>query len=204
MSKLPLLVERSVREARVARGRLVAEFEHKQRTNPVAPTCLKGCHHCCFYPVLLTVLEGIDIFRWLSNEHLWSHDLKQAFLENTKRTWGQSIEVWTLSMIPCPLLKDGLCLAYRRRPFICRITLSRSDPHYCHPHRIDAETRIEPRKEWLGRLEREDTGLLRRHKLNHVYVPLAAAVLYGEKVSKEHLELADVDLHLLADFIKDG
>jgi Fe-S-cluster containining protein len=205
MKKLPLLVERSVRESRIARSRFASDFEHEQRRSTAPPTCLKGCNHCCYYPVLLTVLEGIDLFRWLAKEHLWSHDLKQAFLENTKKTWGQSIEVWTLTMIPCPLLKDGLCTAYKKRPFVCRITLSKGDPHYCHPHRInDVDTQLVSRKEWLERLERVDTELLRRHKLAHVYIPLSTAVLYGEKVSKESVELADIDLHLWADFLKDG
>lgn len=205
MSKLPLKVERSVREAHIARAQLADKFQHEQRVSPGPSTCLRGCHHCCHYPVLVTVLEGIDLFRWLRAEHLWSHGLQQAFSEHVRKTWGQSVEVWTLGMIPCPLLADGECLAYKRRPFVCRITVSKGDPHFCHPHRISAvNTQIVPRKKWLEQLEVAEARILRRHKLTHVYVPLSAAVLYGEKVCKGGIELADVDVHLWADFIKDG
>jgi len=205
MSKLPLRVERSVRESRLARLRLADDFERDQRQQKAGSTCAKGCHHCCYYPIMMTVLEGIDIHRWLVKNHLWSHDLQQAFAATAKQTWGQSIEVWTLGMIPCPLLKDGLCVAYKKRPFVCRLTVSRGDPHYCHPHRInDADTQLSPRKPWMEKLEVVERGLLRQHKLAHIYLPLAAAVLYGERVSKEEIDLSEVDLRLWLDYLKDG
>lgn len=204
MKKLAPDIERSIREARMGRLRLAMDFEHEQQAKGI-PTCRKGCHHCCYHPVQMSVLEGIGLYRWLAENLLWSHDLQEAFHDVARQTWGQSIEVWTLSMIACPLLtKDGLCMAHKRAPFICRITVSTGDPYYCHPHRIDERLGIIPRKAWLERLENMEGDLLRRHKLSYVYMPLAVAVLYGEKVSKENIELGDVDVQLLFDFLKGG
>jgi hypothetical protein len=204
MKKLSLLVERSVREARITRLRLADEFERSLRSSfGAAPvTCLKGCDHCCYHPLSISVLEGIEIYRYMVKNHLWGHDRQQAFREHAEKTWGQTVGVWLFSQIPCPLLKDHRCALYKKRPLVCRITVSRGDPTDCHPHRFSENTRIVPRKPWLDRLEQADKGLLRQHKLSVIYLPLSSAVLYGEKVCKGELELADLEAHLMIDFMK--
>jgi hypothetical protein len=204
MKKLAPDIERSIREARLGRLQLAMAFEHEGQTKRPIPTCRKGCHHCCYHPVQMSVLEGIGLYRWLVDNMLWSHDRQEAFKNVAKQTWGQSLDVWTLSMIQCPLLVDDLCVAYKRRPFVCRITISTGDPHYCHPHRINENLAIVPRKEWMERLEAMEATFLRRHKLSYVYIPLAVAVLYGEKVSKENIDLREVDMNLLFDSMRGG
>jgi hypothetical protein len=53
-------------------------------------------------------------------------------------------------------------------------------------------------------LERIESLILRQHKLSHVYLTLSSAVLYGEKICKDSIELKEVDFYLLADFVKGG
>ena len=204
MKKLPPVVERSVRESWIARLQLTDEFERKLLASTGAPvTCRKGCSHCCHYPVMLTVLEGIDLFWWLTKNHLWGHDLQQAFQRHAGITMGQGFQVWMLSMPACPLLDDKkLCIAFKRRPLVCRITVSRGDPHYCHPHRLGEGTQLEPRAPWLERHRHAEKVVLRQHKLAHIYLPLSVATLYGEKVCKESLDITDFDMQVLADFVK--
>lgn len=204
MRILPKLVERTLREARSVRSQILDLFERDQIGQEGAVTCLKGCHHCCYHPVLLSILEGIELYRYLEDNGLWGSTLKRAFHRAQDLTFDRSMEVWLLSMVPCPLLDDGgLCRAYDARPFFCRITASRGDPHYCHPHRINKrDTAFVPRAEYIERLNTLETRLLKQHRLPMDRLPLAAAVLLAERVCKEDIELIDASTEVVLDWIR--
>jgi Fe-S-cluster containining protein len=191
---LPILVERSVGESKALVQQFSENYDQQLRANLSQVSCTKGCHNCCYHPITISLLEGLTLYRGLADRHLWTTSLKDLFKATAERTNGLSFEVWLLSMIACPLLgKDGLCGAYEARPFACRITYSVGDPALCHPHEIGEHTRILPKREALERLAAAETPLLKRHQLPHLRMPLAVAVLYGERIAKGELDLEDTE-----------
>jgi len=169
----------------------------------VAVTCQKGCNHCCHYPVLVSILEGVSLFRWIADQGLWRKDLKDKLQEAHRKVWGLSPSVWMLSMTPCPLLtKEGLCGAYEARPFVCRTTLSIGDPHYCHPHRFAEGAGIVSRNAVDVELQEVENRLLKSAKLTLLRVPLSTAVLMGEKLCKEGLEPEEISEQLFEDWAR--
>jgi Fe-S-cluster containining protein len=186
---LPVLVERSISEA--AAGRRLVAFDFEKRARQMGEiTCRKGCSHCCYHPLMISVLEGIELYRGLVAQGVWSK-LRPAIVEHQDATWGLSLEVWLLSMRPCPLLKDDLCSAYDVRPMSCRITVSVGDPHLCHPHRLDGGSGILPKKGSFEATRKFEDGLLRMHGLKSSLIPMSAAVLLGEQIDKGELELGE-------------
>lgn len=203
---LPIRVERTVRDAHIARTELATQCERELRSmEDAALTCEKGCHHCCHHPIIISLLEGITIFRWLAENELWTKALRTRFEGVSQQTLGLPIVVWLLSMIPCPLLSDkGLCQAYDARPFICRVTVSVRDPYFCHPHRLSEDTGLVPRSMAIDRLEAAEKPLRKRHAAGGLMLPFAQAVLYGEKICTGDLEFEDVALKLWAELRDDG
>lgn len=154
--------------------------------------CKKGCHHCCYHPVVITLLEGLSLYYWLKDNHLWTTSLRDKLIEHSTKTWHLSFEVWFMSLIRCPLLSDdGLCTAYESRPFPCRVVYSTGDPHYCHPHRMGDDTQILSRRELFETLAVTETEILRRHRLPHFRLPLATSLLYAERIATGELLLED-------------
>lgn len=198
MSKrLPILVEQSIQEGAVARMELAQGFVQKAYAEPGEISCRKGCDNCCYHPVLLSVLEGISLFRWLQDHGMWTRALRSKLEEDRARTWGLSIEVWALSAQPCPFLETGKCSIYDGRPMTCRITLSKGDPHACHPHRMSQGAGLLPKRTTLEEASIREAALLKRHGLKFIRVPLASAILLGEKIVKGEVELEDSYIALL-------
>lgn len=198
--RLPVLVEDSIREASVARLHAAFAYEQKARTDATI-TCRKGCSNCCYHPVLISVLEGIEIYRSLVAKGKWPQ-LREAFLEHQDATWGLSLEVWLLSMRPCPLLKENQCSAYESRPLSCRVTLSQADPYYCHPHQLDGGSGMLSKKDVLEATASIEAELLRKHSLRFGRLPLSAAVLLAERIEKGELLLEESLTYLAEQTIK--
>lgn len=190
--KLPVLVEHSVQGATSARVDVADEFERKVRAQGTV-SCSKGCNHCCYHPVLISILEGISIFRWLDERRLWTKALQAKFSEAQSKTWGLSLDVWLLAMIPCPLLtSEGTCGAYEARPLSCRATFSVGDPYYCHPHRVSEAGGIPSRRGVFLSAGRSEATYLKPHGLKYMRFPLAAAMLIAEKVVRGDIDLGDL------------
>ena len=201
MRRLPLLVERSVGELQAERLRISSDFERQVRNAGVS--CLQGCSACCYYPISISVLEGLLIYRWLAEQHLWTLKLKKKFEEASEKTRNQALEVWMLSKIPCPLLVDDRCSAYEARPVLCRTMFSRGDPYYCDPHRLGSgQAGVVPRVAPLDDLLATETRLLKRHRMDLIYLPLSFAVLVGERISKGEIELEEVGRQLILDYVR--
>lgn len=205
--RLPITVERSVREAESNRRLLADEFESKTRAMLVdvnqGITCQKRCNHCCRYPVLVSLLEGVTLFRWLAEHGLWLRTLKERLEKHHRATWGLSPSVWMLSQIPCPLLDQDLCTAYEIRPFVCRTLLSTLDSHYCHPHRfIEGKAGIIDRRGIESRFQEMENRLLKASKMVLLRAPVSTAILCGEKLCKEGLAVEDVSEGLFEDWAR--
>lgn len=193
-----MVAERCVQDSKAARVELENVFERELRVRRDTLTCSKGCHHCCYNPLLLSILEGISIYRWLAENRMWSHTLKAKFEAHNEAVLALTPEVWVLSQIPCPLLDvdKGLCVAYESRPLACRVTASTGDPHFCHPHRIIEAKGIVPRRGVLAQLAAKEATILRRLRTAHAPMPLSTAVLFGEKVTKGDISIEDYPLRV--------
>ena len=208
MIKLPKALRATLSEAKVEQIEIERKFRLKVQNSQLetkkAVTCSKGCSHCCHYPVHISLLEGIQLYSWLRGQGLWTRSLREKFQEVSTKTWNLPLEVWFLSMIPCPLLKDNLCTAYAGRPLVCRLTKSMGDPYYCHPHRMGESTDFIDRRQEMNEHTRSHMTKLKTHQQRSGLLPLATAVLYGEKVCNGELEISEVDQALLEEHREKG
>jgi Fe-S-cluster containining protein len=104
-------------------------------------------------------------------------------------------------MIACPLLKNDLCIAYEGRPFVCRTTYSSGVPDQCHPHRFNAANMV-PRSKELHKFQDLEKTIVGKFKLKSGVVPLALALLLGERISKNELELDKGDSAILKEYLE--
>lgn len=201
---LPLLVESSIKSVQDLQSRIGSKFEGEVRTSKTV-TCSKGCASCCYHPVMISLFEGILIYRWLSAHQLWTFSLKEKLRAVSDQQYGASYEVWLMSLIPCPLLNEkNECTAHKARPLVCRTFFATSDPYYCHPHRLGDETRILPREIPIGEFHSAEEGFLRKHGLQFLKMPIGAAILLGEEVSEGKLPLENVDQVLYETYVTKG
>jgi len=201
--RLPLLADRSIQEAHAEKLRIAAEFERGVLSEGKV-SCHAGCSNCCYYPLTISILEGINIYQWLAKNHLWTPKLKASFQEAKDKTWDLAPEIWLLSMIPCPLLDEqNRCSAYEVRPLLCRTVYSRGDPYYCHPHRLGSSlTGILSRILEVDELHLQEAKILKRHRLKPLQVSLAAAVLLGERIVKKEVDLEETNSTLLQEYVQ--
>ena len=203
--RLPLAVENAVGQTEVLRHSLSEDFHRRvQDEVPKAGfrvTCSTGCSSCCYHPITISILEGILIYRWLLNHGKWTLALRTKLKETSDQQFGSSYEVWLLALIPCPLLDEkGKCGAYPSRPLICRAYFSLSDPYYCHPHRLGAETHIIPRDPVVEPFHAKQEQLLHKERLQMTAVPIGTALLLAERVCNGSIELSEVDNLLLKEY----
>lgn len=193
MIRLPILTERTLAEAKAFRSE-AADSYHTQvqaRLDGATITCRKGCSNCCYHPVLLSILEGVTLFQWLQARGLWSSSLRDKLRSVGDQTKFLAFEVWSYSLIPCPLLdtQTQLCKAYEGRPFACRITYSIGPAENCHPHSLGPG--ILSKKDLFEGLSVTEKALLSKHHLMNSRLPLAVALLYGEQIAKGEVDLED-------------
>lgn len=204
--RLPLAIESSLGRIEVLRGDLAASFESRARAEVskrgFSITCTSGCAWCCHHPVVISVLEGILIYRWLVKQGKWTLVLKDTLKSSADQQFGIDPSVWMMALIPCPLLDEkNHCSVYPTRPLICRAYLAISDPHNCHPHRISKEdTHILPRDSVVDPFHSKQEEMLRRHKLQLITIPIGAALLMAERVCTENLDLSMIDSLLLKEY----
>lgn len=202
-TRLPLVVEQGLRQARQERESVLMDFErdlNQQRAaREITTTCTRGCHHCCYFPMTCSLLEGVELYRYLALHGQWSTLLRDRCEEHAAKVWALAHPVWLLSRVPCPLLRNGTCLGHGGRPSDCRTLYSRGDPHYCHPHRLTAETPFVDRKLVQARCVEIDDRVLTKHRIVYVPLPISKALLLGEQLDKGEIELEEVGARLYAD-----
>jgi Putative zinc- or iron-chelating domain len=199
---LPTRFELTLGQFKASRIRISSNYERSVvAERPVS--CHKGCHHCCRYPVLTSILEALTVYRGIVQKRLWTSILKARFEETSDRVRGLSVEVWILSQIACPLLDEatGTCLAYDSRPFSCRTVYSRSDPHLCDPSHSGGLPPVLPRKEAIMEIGKVEATLMRKHRLGRIVLPLPVAVLLAERLDKGEVDFAACGVLVWKDYI---
>jgi Fe-S-cluster containining protein len=196
--KLPLIVDRVVSDIHAIRLEASAQFEQKVRSAVheagIALTCRKGCSNCCHHPFLISIVEGLLVYRWLAKGGKWTPSLRKRLEETRDRTMGLTYEVWMLGNIPCPLLsEENLCSAYEARPLNCRMTYAVTEASLCHPHRIGADTRVVPRSEAVEDFNTNERQTLRRQGFRSLYVPISEAILLGSRIANGQITLEEVE-----------
>ncbi len=209
MRRLPVVLENVVAQVSTLKAILEQDFRTKlclllSEGHQEEVSCRKGCHHCCFYPVTIGLLEGIRLFLWLEDQGLWTQALKEKFKRSSDQTWNLALEVWFLSRLPCPLLDDTRCLAYEARPLVCRLTYSVANPDSCHSHRLGQPTGFIERRSEIEQFAQEQANLSRKHHHRMGLLSMATAVLYAERVCKGELDLSEVDQTLLREHQEKG
>lgn len=112
----------------------------KAKADPNAdfnPPCKEGCFFCCFEAAFACEQEIDYILDGMTPTKI--EELKPkliAWLERAKPVLGHAHSdrigiAWRLANIPCPLLKDGKCSVYERRPIGCRTFFARSHAENC-------------------------------------------------------------------------
>lgn len=195
---LPLLVNRSISEAHAARLLEACQFEAKVLSTGQV-SCHPGCANCCHYPLTVSILEGISIYQWLADHHLWTPKLKEKLQTHKGITWNLAPEVWLLSVIPCPFLNEvNRCSIYDSRPFLCQTLFSKGDPYYCHPHRLGVnQAGIINRSDAAEALWKAEKTTLKRHALRAISIPLSTALLLGERIIKGEIEIEETNTTLM-------
>lgn len=105
--------------------RSFSEFATQQNQNI---DCKKGCEWCCHQPVFALDYE-LDYLNAFINSKF--PEAKLNIINErakSKRKKLESLEGEALlnSKFPCPLLEEGVCIAYEARPIACRIYLSKN------------------------------------------------------------------------------
>ncbi|HEU4730877.1 MAG TPA: YkgJ family cysteine cluster protein [Kofleriaceae bacterium] len=140
------LVRERIRVARAAMEACDAAIDlelGELATRGIAPTCSKGCAHCCRQEILVTRAEAETVVDWISatwapaeidelRQRLrawlaWLRDVAPGLIAG-----GQTREVALYEHGPqCVALRDSACSIYPVRPMMCRIHHVRSSPDAC-------------------------------------------------------------------------
>lgn len=158
-------------------------------------TCRKGCFACCHEPMWATALEARYIVEGLSVVDLPQvTNRTEAWLAKARASGLLSVPFdslsthqWLPHQIACPLLQDGLCLAYERRPAGCRTYLSVAPPECCQPERrreamIVQSAAFYPAMASLLVLALDDT-------MRHLGAHLARILLPGQAVEDQGISV---------------
>lgn len=88
--------------------------------------CKKGCAWCCYQPVYALTHEIIYLKEYIKNNfsELVAIDIYRSAREKDHMIGNLKENELLNSKHPCPLLKNGACIAYEIRPMACRIYLS--------------------------------------------------------------------------------
>ena len=109
----------------------------------VVPSCKLGCSHCCRFHILTNIAEAHALTQYIKRE------LPAETIDGLRRR-TQRWHEWDSSRLGrypsadideqadfsnydpcCPLLVDGVCIAYPVRPVVCRTHFVRSHPLSC-------------------------------------------------------------------------
>lgn len=202
MRRLPVVAERAIAEVKALQIEADQRYHRSMVTGDVRTSCRKGCAHCCYHPFLISIAEGVLLYRWLVETGQWTSDLRRRVEEVRSRVLGLAFDVWLLSETPCPLLKDNLCLAYEGRPLRCRTMYSVGLPEMCRPAELGVVTALLPNADFLIGFGLRTQAVLQKAGVPEGrLMPLAEALLLGEGIDNGKLELSESDAQHLRDLI---
>jgi Fe-S-cluster containining protein len=105
--------------------------------------CKKGCYLCCCQAVLALPYEVLFLFHYI-RKNLTEKErqlIKDKTIRKNEVTRGMKAMEFLHYKSPCPLLNNGVCMAYKARPMACRTYIS-SDKRGCadeynNPSKVD-------------------------------------------------------------------
>ena len=107
-----------------------SEISTLQRSAP-SPSCTKGCHHCCHGLIPVTIPELLELAQEVES---WEPAAQVALSIRCDSYAKKSLAYWRYDLHqfsePCPLLVEGECSVYEKRPLFCR-GRSSYDPAEC-------------------------------------------------------------------------
>ena len=170
--------ERAAEIARDAARLLDRVLRPLDQAHPTA--CRAGCSWCCHVRVACTPPEAIAVAAFVQSglEKRVRRPLLASLRASCDQTRGLDSKAWAGQRLPCPFLRDGLCLVHSVRPLACRGWHS-FDVRQCIRHYEDPASTIEASGERLtvrGIASRALGDGLRRAELNAESVDLASAV----------------------------
>lgn len=203
MKRLPVITERALGDVKALQIQTDHAYEMRMRQQGVSPTCKKGCDSCCHHPFLITIAEGVLLYRWLQANHKWTPAFRRHVEETRDKVLGLSFEIWLLSKVPCPLLLGhGQCSAYEARPLRCRVTFSSGDPAQCRPNELGPRTPLVPNADTVIEFTRSSVAALKKAGISDGYLmPVAEALLLGEAVDTGKLDIKHVDVQHMKDLL---
>ena len=200
--RLPLLTEKSLCGVRGAQIALHQELLEDLERQYVEPCCRRGCSHCCYHPVAISILEGAILYQELREEGLWTLALERQVEKVAKLVTGMPVETWLLAEIACPLLtEDGDCRAYKARPLVCRTTYSLNRPELCQPRQFGSNTPLVPRLDKLQKLQDLEKRVF-RGKGHYRVLPLPLALLLGAGVISGEIDLEASDEAVVSKYLE--
>jgi len=200
--RLPLLAERALADTKATQMQAASEYEHELRGDSTI-SCRTGCANCCHHPFLVTVLEGLLLYRFLASHGKWTPSLRKQVHEARDKTLGLAFEVWLLSNIPCPLLDTRMkCTAYEARPVHCRTTFSVGDPELCHPHKLGTNTPLADNTSVIVGFNIRVQELLKKLGSHGRLMPLSEALLLAEAIDNDTLSIEASDIQYIHDLLR--
>ncbi len=109
----------------------------------IIPTCKLGCCHCCRFHILTNIAEAYTLAQYVKRE-LSADQIKDLRIRTQQwHEWDNSRpgrypsaniggQTDLSNYVPCcPLLVNGMCIAYPVRPVVCRTHFVCSHPLFC-------------------------------------------------------------------------
>lgn len=122
----------------------VRELRRLALEEGLAPSCRRGCDHCCGQHILTSIAEAQALAAFVRREFTSSglQDLHRR--TRSWHAWDGCREGDGGASPDCPLLVAGACSAYPMRPLVCRAHYVTSAPHLCGPSALPAGQRRDP------------------------------------------------------------
>lgn len=197
--KLPLLTERSLAEVKADRIEIADDGDARLPR----VSCKAGCAACCSYPVYVSILEGMLLYRHLTEKGHWTPALRAKLQAHDKKTYDLSSEVWVLLDLACPLLdKNKRCIGYAARPFSCRTLYALTPASFCAPTQM-LSARYVQREDLMNKFRKVEAEILARHKLGLIGLSISKAILLAEKIMTGEVDLEQF-LGLALDSIREA
>lgn len=196
---LPVLTERSLGQMKAERLDIASQIDAKLPK----VSCKAGCAACCSYPLYISILEGMLLYRQLTAKGHWTPSFRKKLEAHAEQTFDLPAQVWLMLDIACPVLDKTTkkCMAYDARPFTCRSLYAMSDPQFCRPA-ATSDARFVNRDDATADFRLAESRILSRHKLSLLGMPLSRAILLGEKIVTGEADLEHYLALALADLRK--
>lgn len=116
----------SISEMYAATDELLVSFTGLANQQNQAIQCKKGCEYCCYQPVYALDYEMQFLNTFIKEKFTKKEQTEIQTRANNNRQKLSNLQESEIlnSKQPCPLLKNGACIAYDARPMACRIYLS--------------------------------------------------------------------------------